>query len=247
MNYIKVHNDIINLAKIRVVNPNEYYEVHHIVPRCMGGDNELDNLVKLTAREHFLVHWLLVEMNRGNEFHSKLTHSWNMMCRIGKGQSNRSTNSRLFKYAREERSKLIRKYEYDTEIVIFDNITREVRYVGPLRFCGVYPARVYERLESCTPSVQGRYKFCSYYREDYFLINENKIKSTPWDTKLESYQKGSKSDFRKLKVTLSKGLFSCETTLNDFSYSISRFYNQALIGHTYKHGPLKKVTINLIK
>lgn len=38
---------------------NVYIEVHHIIPRSEGGTDAPDNLVELTAREHFLAHWLL--------------------------------------------------------------------------------------------------------------------------------------------------------------------------------------------
>ena len=36
-----------------------YYEKHHIIPRCMGGNDSEDNLVLLTYREHVLAHMLL--------------------------------------------------------------------------------------------------------------------------------------------------------------------------------------------
>lgn len=43
---------------------SEYTEVHHIVPRSLGGADTADNLVRLTPREHFLAHWLLFKMHR---------------------------------------------------------------------------------------------------------------------------------------------------------------------------------------
>lgn len=39
--------------------PEGYVEKHHIVPRSAGGTDDPSNLVYLTAREHFLAHWLL--------------------------------------------------------------------------------------------------------------------------------------------------------------------------------------------
>lgn len=42
-----------------------YYENHHIVPRCLGGTDVEWNLVLLTAREHYLCHWLLTKMVPG--------------------------------------------------------------------------------------------------------------------------------------------------------------------------------------
>lgn len=60
MNYKKIHDDIIERAKTRVLDG--YKERHHIIPRCMGGNNDASNLVNLTAREHFIVHKLLCEI-----------------------------------------------------------------------------------------------------------------------------------------------------------------------------------------
>lgn len=37
-------------------------ETHHIVPKCMGGSNDKENLVNLTAREHFVAHKLLYKI-----------------------------------------------------------------------------------------------------------------------------------------------------------------------------------------
>ena len=39
-----------------------YRERHHVVPRCMGGDNSPQNLVYLTGEEHYVAHQLLVKM-----------------------------------------------------------------------------------------------------------------------------------------------------------------------------------------
>ena len=41
---------------------NDYYETHHILPKCMGGLDDKDNLVLLTGREHYIAHWLLTKM-----------------------------------------------------------------------------------------------------------------------------------------------------------------------------------------
>jgi hypothetical protein len=37
----------------------EYKERHHIVPRCLGGEDGELNLVYLSLREHFIAHWML--------------------------------------------------------------------------------------------------------------------------------------------------------------------------------------------
>jgi hypothetical protein len=65
MNYQKIYNQIIERAKSRQLEG--YKEKHHIIPRCMGGNNDKINLVELTAREHFLCHRLLTEIYPNNE------------------------------------------------------------------------------------------------------------------------------------------------------------------------------------
>tara|TARA_R110000764_G_scaffold76025_1_gene153081 strand:- start:4 stop:537 length:534 start_codon:yes stop_codon:yes gene_type:complete len=64
MNYEKVYYQIIEQAGNRHVDG--YVEWHHIVPRCLGGSDDRDNLVPLTAREHFICHWLLIRIHPGN-------------------------------------------------------------------------------------------------------------------------------------------------------------------------------------
>lgn len=44
----------------------EYKERHHIIPKCMGGWDEEENIIDLYAKEHFIAHKLLAEENPGN-------------------------------------------------------------------------------------------------------------------------------------------------------------------------------------
>lgn len=69
MNYQKIHDQIIERAKTenRKKGGDVYYERHHIVPRCMNGTDDDENLVLLTAREHFVVHKLLCEIYPDND------------------------------------------------------------------------------------------------------------------------------------------------------------------------------------
>lgn len=45
---------------------NEYKERHHIIPRCMNGSDDKENLIDLTAEEHFRAHELLAKENPDN-------------------------------------------------------------------------------------------------------------------------------------------------------------------------------------
>ena len=55
--YQKWYNLIIDRARNRTIEG--YVEVHHIVPKSLGGTDEERNLVALTAREHLVAHMLL--------------------------------------------------------------------------------------------------------------------------------------------------------------------------------------------
>jgi len=60
MNYERIYTQLIDRARTRTLLG--YKERHHIIPRCIGGNNDALNLVDLTAREHFIAHKLLCEI-----------------------------------------------------------------------------------------------------------------------------------------------------------------------------------------
>lgn len=64
MDYKKHYDMLIAKGKNRVLNG--YKERHHIVPRCMGGTDDIENKVDLTPEEHYLAHLLLVKIYPGN-------------------------------------------------------------------------------------------------------------------------------------------------------------------------------------
>jgi len=62
LNYENIYNALVEKAKVRGLDKSQhegYFEIHHIVPRSVGGTNEADNLVMLSGREHFIAHMLL--------------------------------------------------------------------------------------------------------------------------------------------------------------------------------------------
>ena len=74
--YSKLYYRINSKAKQRI--PEGYTELHHIIPQSMGGSNDKENLVELTAREHFICHWLLIKMTKGED-RSKMLYALNGM------------------------------------------------------------------------------------------------------------------------------------------------------------------------
>lgn len=60
--YKKTYDSLITKCLSTNYDPSIYLEVHHIVPKCMGGTNEKSNLVSMTTREHIIAHMLLARI-----------------------------------------------------------------------------------------------------------------------------------------------------------------------------------------
>ena len=63
MNYQKIYNNLINSDRSR----SGYVETHHILPKCLGGTDEKENLVSLYPEEHYLAHLLLCKIYPDNQ------------------------------------------------------------------------------------------------------------------------------------------------------------------------------------
>ena len=79
--YTRWYNQITDRARNRIIE--DYTETHHIKPRSLGGTDDVHNLVKLTAREHFICHWLLTKMTTGED-KAKMIYALNGMKRSNK-------------------------------------------------------------------------------------------------------------------------------------------------------------------
>ena len=104
MDYLRIYNELIERSKNR--NLECYTEVHHITPRCLNGDDSEENLVTLTAREHFIAHLLLSKIY---PTHKGLRLAlWMMLNVKDKRQQRYQPNSRLYEMIRLEYSESIR-------------------------------------------------------------------------------------------------------------------------------------------
>ena len=103
--YTKWYNQIVDRARNRTIEI--YSESHHITPRSLGGTDNDENLVKLTAREHFICHWLLVKMTTGED-HYKMLNALRMMRAEKHGQQRYETliTSRVYESIKTEYAKL---------------------------------------------------------------------------------------------------------------------------------------------
>jgi len=71
--YTSWYYNIVNNAKSRTITG--YTEKHHIIPKSCGGTNSKDNLVALSAKEHFICHLLLTKAV-SNEYRSKMVYAF---------------------------------------------------------------------------------------------------------------------------------------------------------------------------
>lgn len=90
--YTKCYFAIILNAKHKKYNC--YTELHHIIPRSLGGTNEKSNIIKLSAREHFVCHRLLTKMLKGPA-RRKMICAINQMI-TSKRKTKYNINSKIF-------------------------------------------------------------------------------------------------------------------------------------------------------
>lgn len=85
-----------------------YTERHHILPKSLGGSDSIENLTNLTAREHFICHWLLTKMYPSGEEHWKMINAFRMMRAENPRQLRYKTRvtARVYENLKKEYSKL---------------------------------------------------------------------------------------------------------------------------------------------
>ena len=99
MDYRSIYDKLMLRAKSRTLIDG-YKEIHHIIPKSMGGTNSQENLVALTAREHFIAHVLLAKLYGGNMWFAVLAMA---------GKANRKeiyAKGRMYEVAKKENAKV---------------------------------------------------------------------------------------------------------------------------------------------
>lgn len=104
--YTKWYNQMIKSA---IENPpTGYTEKHHILPKSLGGEDTDENLVVLSARQHYVCHQLLVRMTKDDAQHKMAHAAWLFM--IGNKQKHDyKITSRMYESAMRLRSKAVSK------------------------------------------------------------------------------------------------------------------------------------------
>lgn len=102
MDYVLHYDILCERAKNR--NLDCYTERHHILPKCMGGDESPENLVDLTPEEHYVAHQLLVKIYPEN---SGLVQAATLMTVHSKGEMR--VNNKLYGWLRRRASKIAKR------------------------------------------------------------------------------------------------------------------------------------------
>ena len=103
--YTRWYFNIIAAANSRNISQYTYTEIHHIIPKSLGGTNLKNNLVNLTAKEHFVCHRLLTRMTAGAA-KRKMVYAQNMMLAKTPDQKRIAVNANTYKQIKEEFSKI---------------------------------------------------------------------------------------------------------------------------------------------
>lgn len=102
--YTKWYFNIIYQRKANDLE-NIYKENHHIIPSSLGGSDDSDNRVYLTAREHFVCHALLCKMFKQDTFEWYKMHHAFLYMKCSSSNQSRYFNSKLYSYYKTNFSK----------------------------------------------------------------------------------------------------------------------------------------------
>ena len=123
-----------------------YTEKHHIIPTSLDGDNNPENIIKLSAREHFIAHYILA---KGTNLPQMIKALHKMIySTTGDVKRDYKISSRVYQYLRIAHSKVVSDYSKNTVTAkqIFTNEIKripldlfykykDVLYVSPRKGC----------------------------------------------------------------------------------------------------------------
>ena len=87
---------------------DDYTESHHTIPESLGGPDTPENRTSLTAREHFICHWLLTKIHPIGDAHWKMLNALRIMRAENKSQTRYKTKitARVYEKLKKEYSLL---------------------------------------------------------------------------------------------------------------------------------------------
>jgi hypothetical protein len=107
--YWKRYKGLIQSRRYRDLGDDDY-ELHHVIPKCAGGEDHWNNIIKLTFREHFLAHWMLSKCGIGSSYY-KLRLAYGVMGRSSKHNDyRRIVSSRVYEIWKRESKKVLNEW-----------------------------------------------------------------------------------------------------------------------------------------
>jgi hypothetical protein len=112
----KYYKWYLRLTSQRNRDLNCYTEKHHIIPKSLGGSDDVTNIVKLTAKEHYIAHLLLTKITAG-EFKKKMVNAFFMMANCKDKNQSRiiKVNSSLYQSLKEQSIQFKKEYKHTEE------------------------------------------------------------------------------------------------------------------------------------
>lgn len=111
--YTLWYNNIILSAKNRTLSG--YTERHHIIPRSLGGSDDISNIAILTAREHFICHLLLPKMLEGPSKYKMTAALMGMTNRRSSRHKRYTVTNRTYEIVRKQWSEIQKGFPKHSE------------------------------------------------------------------------------------------------------------------------------------
>jgi hypothetical protein len=103
-----------------------YTEAHHIIPKAFGGNNSQENMIVLSARCHFLAHYLLAKGTNNPKMIKalhRMVYSKNNYIR-----REYKVTSKVYEYLRIQHAKVVSEYSKNT-VTVRNIITNEIKRI----------------------------------------------------------------------------------------------------------------------
>lgn len=214
-----------NIISNRIISPIEKGENHHILPRSMGGNDDTENIIKLSPREHYICHLCLIKFTEGRDYYKMLCAINCMSMKTLK--NNFKYNSKVYEILQEERVKELKLWSKEN---------------SPFKNKSIHKKTIENRTKNGTNIFVTNNPM---YNEEFV---KKKVKKTSGKNHYlcKKYRYEYSLDFGKTWISIDNDLTTKQICKTIFSCSLSTF-NQVLLGRIPKRGPLTNTLIRKLK
>jgi hypothetical protein len=121
--YTRIYYQLIEKRQIEILLKKDVYcETHHIIPKSLGGNDQVSNLVNLLPREHFMAHLLITKMVHSTDDIVKMNWALHKMCY----STIDHFNSKDYGWYRQRHSKFLKENHHSKRIPGWNQKMREI-------------------------------------------------------------------------------------------------------------------------